>query len=82
MDFDHDAPGRDLGHGGVQVRHRVRDQSPPGLVRITSNLAGSRFSFLTMREMWSYLQSQLTSTPAPSEIGQLAQLPKAARVEA
>jgi hypothetical protein len=49
---------------------------------IASNLAGSRFSFLTMREMWSRLQAELTTTPAPSEIGRLAQLLKAAQIEA
>jgi hypothetical protein len=45
------------------------------------NLAGSTFSFLTMREMWTQLQQELTTTPASSEIGRLAQLLKAARVE-
>jgi len=49
---------------------------------IASNLAGSKFSFLTMREMWSLLQSELTTTPASSEIGRLAQLLKAAKIEA
>jgi hypothetical protein len=49
---------------------------------IARNLAGSRFSFLTMREMWSHLQAELSTTPAPSEIGRLAQLLKAAEIEA
>ena len=49
---------------------------------ISRNLAGCRFSFLTMREMWAELQRELTTTPASSEIGRLAQLLKAAKIEA
>lgn len=44
------------------------------------HLAGCDFSFLTMQEMWGYLQEQLTTTPASSEIGRLAQLLKAGRI--
>ncbi|MFN2561964.1 MAG: hypothetical protein ABR571_11790 [Jatrophihabitans sp.] len=49
---------------------------------IAGNLAGCEFSFLTMRDMWAQLQDELTTTPASSEIGRLAQLLKAAKIEA
>jgi hypothetical protein len=47
---------------------------------ISENLQGCAFSFLTMRQMWTELQGKLTTTPAPSEIGRLAQLLKAADI--
>jgi hypothetical protein len=49
---------------------------------ISRHLAGCRFSFLTMHDMWAELQRELTTTPASSEIGRLAQLLKAAKIEA
>jgi hypothetical protein len=49
---------------------------------IAANLQGCGFTFLTMRQMWSDLQESLTTTPAPSEIGRLAQLLKAADIHA
>ncbi len=49
---------------------------------IVSHLAGCEFSFLTMKQMWSDLQQEMTTTPASSQIGRLAQLLKAAKVEA
>jgi len=49
---------------------------------IARHLDGCEFTFLTMREMWSELQDKLTKTPAPSEIGRLAQLLKAADIKA
>lgn len=49
---------------------------------IAAHLAGCSFSFLTMRQMWSELQSKLTTTPAASDLGRLAQLLKAADIEA
>jgi hypothetical protein len=49
---------------------------------IASHLMGCSFSFLSMRQMWSELQSKLTTTPAPSDLGRLAQLLKAADIEA
>ena len=49
---------------------------------IAEHLVGCGFSFLTMRQMWAQLQQELTTTPASSEIGRLAQLLKAAKVEA
>jgi hypothetical protein len=49
---------------------------------VERHLAGCEFSFLTMREMWAQLQAQLAGAPAPSEIGRLAQLLRAARIEA
>jgi hypothetical protein len=49
---------------------------------IAGLLARCDFSFLTMRQMWSHLQQELTTTPASSEIGRLAQLLEAANIEA
>lgn len=49
---------------------------------IAGHLVGCSFSFLTMRQMWSELQSKLTTTPAASDLGRLAQLLKAAEIEA
>lgn len=49
---------------------------------IQANLAGSTMTFLTMRSMWDELQQKLTTTPASSEIGRVAQLLKAAGIEA
>lgn len=45
---------------------------------IAANLPGCNVGFLTLEEMWTSMQAQLTTTPAPSEIGRLAQLLKAA----
>jgi hypothetical protein len=46
---------------------------------IRKNLGeGSRFSFLPLDQIWSEYLDQLELTPAPSEIGRLAQLLKAA----
>lgn len=49
---------------------------------IASNLQGCELSFLTMKEMWRNLQDSVTTTVSGSEIGRLAQLLKAAGVEA
>lgn len=49
---------------------------------IVSNLAGSTFSVLTLEEMWSTLLREVSTTPASSEIGRLAQLLKAAGLTA
>jgi hypothetical protein len=48
---------------------------------IQANLGGCSFAFLRLGTMWYELLSNLTTTPAPSEIGRLAQLLKAAGVE-
>lgn len=45
---------------------------------IANNLPGCSVGFLTLEEMWSPLIADLTRTPAPSEIGRLVQLLKAA----
>ncbi len=47
---------------------------------ISSNLPGCNIGFLTLEEMWTSMQDQLTTTPAPSEIGRLAQLLRAAKL--
>lgn len=49
---------------------------------IASNLPGCPVGFLTLEEMWASLLAELTTTPAPSEIGRLAQLLKAAGLTA
>jgi hypothetical protein len=50
--------------------------------RIKGNLPKCSIGFLTLEEMWATLLDELTTTPAPSEIGRLAQLLKAARLTA
>jgi hypothetical protein len=45
---------------------------------IQENLAFCSFDFLTLNEMWATMLAELTTTPASSEIGRLAQLLKAA----
>lgn len=50
--------------------------------RIKENLPGCTFGFLTLEEMWSTMLAELTTTPAPSEIGRLAQLLIAAELTA
>lgn len=49
---------------------------------IARNLAGSSFGFLTLQEMWATMLGELTTTPATSEMGRLAQLLKAAGLTA
>ena len=43
---------------------------------IQTNLPGCSIGFLPLQEMWATMLAELTSTPAPSEIGRLAQLLK------
>jgi len=45
---------------------------------IHENLRGNPFRFLTLETMWSSVLSTVTTTPAASEMGRLAQLLKAA----
>ncbi|HEX2050831.1 MAG TPA: hypothetical protein VHJ34_09410 [Actinomycetota bacterium] len=47
---------------------------------IRRNLGGNPFSFLTLEEMWGGVIESITTTPAASEIGRLAQLLKAAKL--
>jgi len=49
---------------------------------IQSNLAGNPFRFLTLEEMWGTVLHEVTTTPAASEMGRLAQLLKAAGLTA
>ena len=49
---------------------------------ISANLSGCSVGFLTLQEMWGEMLERLTTTPAPSEIGRLAQLLKAAGLTA
>jgi hypothetical protein len=47
---------------------------------IQQNLAGNPLRFLTLKEMWGTVLAEVTTTPAASEIGRLAQLLVAARL--
>lgn len=49
---------------------------------IAANLAGNSFGSLTLEEMWAVMLAELTTTPASSEMGRLAQLLKAAGLTA
>jgi hypothetical protein len=49
---------------------------------IARNLQGCDVGFLTLEEMWATMLAELKRTPAPSEIGRLAQLLKAAGLTA
>jgi hypothetical protein len=49
---------------------------------IASNLIGCSVGFLPLEEMWATMLAKLTTTPASSEIGRLAQLLKAAGLTA
>lgn len=49
---------------------------------IQVNLPGCDLGFLTLEEMWARVLAEITTTPASSEIGRLAQLLKAAGLTA
>lgn len=49
---------------------------------IKANLGDCSFSFLTFEEMWATMLAELTTVPAASEMGRLAQLLKAAGLTA
>lgn len=49
---------------------------------IASNLSGCSVGFLPLEDMWATMLAELTTTPASSEIGRLAQLLKAAGLTA
>jgi hypothetical protein len=49
---------------------------------IRENLGGNPLAFLTLETMWSRVLATLTTTPAASEMGRLAQLLKAAGLTA
>lgn len=49
---------------------------------IRQNLRGNPFRFLTLETMWSKVLSEVTTTPASSEMGRLAQILKAAGLTA
>lgn len=49
---------------------------------IAANLPGCSVGFLTLERMWATMLEELTTTPAASEIGRLAQLLKAAGLTA
>jgi hypothetical protein len=45
---------------------------------VAANLGDSTLGFLTLSDMWSEVLKGVTTAPASSEIGRMAQLPKAA----
>ena len=49
---------------------------------IKQNLPGCSVGFLTLEEMWATMLAEVTTTPAASEMGRLAQLLKAAGLTA
>lgn len=49
---------------------------------IATNLSGCPIGFLPLQEMWAEMLKELTTTPAASQIGRLAQLLKAAGLTA
>jgi hypothetical protein len=49
---------------------------------IAANIKGCSVGFLPLEQMWATMLAELTTTPAPSEIGRLAQLLKAAGLTA
>lgn len=49
---------------------------------IQSNLRGNPFRFLPLETMWSHVLEKVTTTPAASEMGRLAQILKAAGLTA
>jgi len=49
---------------------------------IAANLTGCSIGFLPLQEMWAVMLRELTTTPAASQIGRLAQLLKAAGLTA
>lgn len=49
---------------------------------ISANLSGCVVNVLPLEEMWASMLDELTTTPAPSQIGRLAQLLKAAGLTA
>lgn len=49
---------------------------------IASNLPGCQIGFLPLETMWKLMLRELTTTPAASDIGRLAQLLKAAGLTA
>ena len=48
--------------------------------RIRDNLNGCPFRFLTLGHMWNTVLERTTTRPAPSDMGRLAQLLRAARL--
>lgn len=78
----HELTGAGSFHYSLAVTRLVGDGTAWGEdPTIRKNLgAGSRFSFLPLDEIWSQYLDQIELTPAPSEIGRLAQLLKAAGV--
>lgn len=63
---------------------RLRGDAPAWArdATIRECLAGNPLRFLTLEDMWAYVLGAVTTTPAPSEMGRLAQLLKAAGLTA
>ena len=63
-------------HGGGNVDAWAEDPT------IKENLGDCSFGFITLEKMWATMLAELTTTPAASEMGRLAQLLKAAGLTA
>ena len=67
----------------IAVTHLKGDRDAWAADRtISSNLPGCSVGFLPLGEMWGTMLTELTTTPAASEVGRLAQLLKAAGLTA
>jgi hypothetical protein len=64
------------------TRLRGRPEAWASDPTIAGNLDGCSIGFLPLEEMWAVMLKELTTTPAASEIGRLAQLLKAAGLTA
>ncbi len=73
---------RDFSYRVAVTRLRGDAAAWPRDETISTNLAGCSIGFLTLEEMWASMLAELTTTPAASEIGRLAQLLKAAGLTA
>jgi hypothetical protein len=73
---------RDFSYRIAVTRLRGNADAWGGDPTIRTNLRGCSVGFLTLEQMWGAMLKELTTTPAASEIGRLAQLLKAAGLTA
>lgn len=64
--------------GPVSVTFEATPASWAADSTIAANLGGNPLRFLPLEEKWSAVSPEVTTTPASSEIGRVAQLLKAA----
>jgi hypothetical protein len=73
---------RDFSYRIAVTRLRGNADAWAGDHTIRANLEGCSVGFLTLEQMWGAMLTELTTTPAASAIGRLAQLLKAAGLTA